>query len=178
MKQTMVLLLLFVSRTYTEAQQFNTSDVDRLAREFRTRKHILLRYEMLTNIDSTGRSFAVSRFYYFDKKQRILSSVQEFHDPMNPQEGRRVIYTFKESHLVKVTDIPAREDCINCLNEYYYSADSLVFKKERGSSVNNTNLYLEQATAFRSHVPYHLPWGHFQDEVLVNGKMRKVRNKY
>src|SRR5215213_5599394 len=118
MKQITVLLLLITAWTCISAQQFETKHADSIANNFRPKKNILVLFEKLDTTNTSGRKSMFSRSYYFDEKQRTISSVREYENSINPGSGGQVIYTFTDSNLAKVTVIPSMSDCIYCSGEY------------------------------------------------------------
>ena len=148
------------------------------ARKFKPREHILLMFELLDTLDASGQKFTMSRSYYFDKQNRTISSVREYHNPRKPEKGTQVIYSFAQNKLTAVTVNPPRSTCRNCATQYYFSNDSLSSKKENHYTNSDPTIFIEQAHYFQSKLPHDLPWGFFEDEVLVNGKPKKVKKSY
>lgn len=178
MKKVAVLLLLLTMGTYVGAQALDTVLIVEKARKFKPREHILLMFEVLDTVDAAGRKTTMSRSYYFDKQQRKISSVREYYNPRKPEKGTQVIYSFSANNLTAVTVIPPRSTCRNCPNRYYYSNDSLLSKQENQNVNVNSADFIKQAHYFQSKLPDDLPWGFFEDEVMVNGKKKKLKKSY
>jgi hypothetical protein len=175
MKRTTVLLLLLATGTYVGAQTMDTFLIVQKARKFKPREHILLMFEVLDTLDASGKNITMSRSYYFDKQNRMISSVREYDNPTKPKKGRQLIYSFAQNKLTAVSVIPARSTCRNCTSQYYYSNDSLLSKQENTHTNSDPAVFITQAQFFQSKLPRDLPWGYFDDEVIVNGKMKKVK---
>ena len=178
MKRISLLLLLLTIGTYLHAQTMDTVLIVKKARKFKPREHILLMFELLDTLDATGKKISMSRSYYFDKQQRKISSVREYDNPRKPERGTQVVYSFSANKLTAVTVIPSRSTCRNCASQYYYYNDSLMSKQENHYKNPNPGIFINQAHYFQSKVPNDLPWGFFDDEVIVNGKMKKLKNSY
>jgi len=148
------------------------------ARKFKPREHILMMFELFDTLNTDGKKMSMCRSYYFDKQQRKISSVREYDNPKKPDKGNQVVYSFASNKLTSVTVIPSRSTCRNCASQYYYSNDSLLSKQENHFKSPNPAIFLEQAHYFQSKVPKELPWGFFEDEILVNGKMKKIKKTY
>lgn len=175
MKRITVLSLLLSLGTYVGAQTLDTVRVVAKARKFKPRQYIMLMFELLDTVDASGKTVTVGRSYYFDKRQRTISSVRENDNPQNPKNGTQVIYSFGQNKLSAVTIIPPRSTCRNCETRYYYSNDTLKSKQENQYTKANSAAFIKQAHYFQSKVPNDLPWGYFDGEVLVNGQKKKVR---
>jgi hypothetical protein len=178
MKNITALLLFLAVGTYAGAQTLDTVTVVSKARKFKPAEHILLMFELTDTVDASGKYITMSRAYYFDKRNRMLSSVREYDNPKKPEKGTQVIYSFSANKLTSVSVIPPRSTCRNCTARYYYSNDSLSSKQENVYTNANSAIFIKQAQYFQSRLPNHLPWGHFDNEVLVNGVMKKVKRQY
>ncbi len=178
MKKIPVLLLALALGTYLGAQTLDTVFIVTKAKRFTPGKHILLSFELMDTVDATGKNVTLSRSYYFDKRNRTISSVRENHNPKEPKKGTQVIYSFGANKLASVTVIPPRSTCRNCETRYYYAADSLLMKKENSHTNSDPAIFLKQAHYFQSRLPKDLPWGYFGNEVLVNGTRKKIRKSY
>ena len=178
MKRITVLLLLLTIGTYISAQTMDTVLIVKKARKFRPGQHIMLMFEMLDTVDASGKKVSMSRSYYFDKQNRKISAVREYDNPRKPERGTQVIYSFAENKLTAVTVIPPKSTCRNCAARYYYSNDSLSSKQENRYSYANSANFIKQAHYFQSKLPRDLPWGFCEDEVIINGKRKKIKNSY
>jgi hypothetical protein len=178
MKKITVLLLLLALGTYAGAQTLDTVRIVSRARRFTPSKHILLSFEVMDTVDASGKNITMSRSYYFDRRNRMISSVRENYNPKEPKNGTQVIYTFGANKLASVTVIPPRATCRNCETRYYYVNDSLSSKQENAYTNANSATYLKQAHYFQAKLPHDLPWGYFEDEVLVNGRKKKLKRSY
>jgi len=178
MKQILVLMLLLAVGTYASAQALDTVTIVSKARKFEPREHILLMFELQDTVDAAGKRVKMNRAYYFDKKTRTISSVREYDNPRKPEKGRQVIYSFGANKLASVTVIPPRSSCRNCAARYFYTNDSLVSKQGDGNANVNTALFIQQAHHFQSKMPADLPWGKFDNEVIVNGVKKKIKNPW
>lgn len=178
MKKIPVLLLLLTVGTYVGAQTLDTVTIVSKARKFKPGEYILLMFELLDTVDASGKKATMNRAYYFDKRNRMLSSVREYDNPQKPEKGTQVIYSFGMNKLTSVTVIPPKSTCRNCPSRYYYFNDSLLSKQENHyTNVNSAN-FIKQAHYFQSKLPNQLPWGHFDNEVLVNGIRKKIKRQY
>jgi len=175
MRKIIVLLLLLAAGTYAGAQTMDTMLIVQKARKFKPGEHIMLMFEVLDTVDVLGLKSTMSRSYYFDKTNRTISSVRENSNPRKPKKGREVIYSFAANKLTSVTVIPPRSTCKNCATQYYYSNDSLTSKQENQYTNINSAIFITQAHHFQSKLPHDLPWGHFDNEVIVNGKRKSIR---
>lgn len=178
MKNITALLLLLTVATYAGAQTLDTVTVVSKAKKFRPGEHILLMFELMDTVDAAGKKITMSRAYYFDKRSRMLSSVREYDHPQKPEKGTQVIYSFGANKLASVAVVPPKSACRNCTSRYYYSHDSLSSKQEPGYTSANPAIFLKQARYFQAKLPDQLPWGHFEDEVLVNGVRKKIKRQY
>jgi hypothetical protein len=178
MKKITLLLLLIALGTYLGAQTLDTVRIVSKARRFSPNKHILLSFEVMDTVDASGKNITMSRSYYFDRQSRMISSVRENYNPKDPKNGTQVIYIFGGNKLASVTVIPPRSTCRKCETRYYYVNDSLSSKQENAYSNANSATYLAQAHYFQAKLPQDLPWGYFDDEVLVNGRKKKVKRSY
>jgi hypothetical protein len=175
MKRTTVLLFLLAAGTYVAAQTMDTFLIVQKARKFKPNEHILLMFEVLDTLDASGKNITLSRSYYFDKQNRMISSVREYDNPKKPKKGTQVIYSFAQNKLTAVTVIPPKSTCRNCSSQYYYSNDSVLSKQENHYTKSDPIVFTKQAQFFQSKLPRDLPWGYFDDEVIVNGKMKKLK---
>src|SRR5947209_10401312 len=148
------------------------------ARKFKPSENILIMFELLDTVDAAGKNLTMSRSYYFDKQNRMVSSIREYYNPRKPEKGTQVIYSFGENKLTAVTVVPPKSTCRNCASQYYYSNDSLLSKQENSYANANSAIFIDQAHYFQSKLPHDLPWGFFDDEVIVNGKMKKIKKSY
>src|SRR3982750_2205374 len=130
MKPIAVLVFLLILGKFVSAQTMDTVLIVQKARKFKPREHIMLMFELLDTLDASGNKFTMSRSYYFDKQNRMISSVREYHNPRKPEKGTQVIYSFAENKLTAVAVIPPKSTCRNCQSQYYYANDSLLSKKE------------------------------------------------
>ena len=120
----------------------------------------------------------MSRSYYFDERNRRISSVREYYNPNKPKKGTQVIYSFGVNKLTAVTVIPPKSKCANCASRYYYSNDSLSSKEEGVYTNTNPAIFIKQANHFQSKLPRDLPLALFDGEVIVNGKRREIKSQY
>lgn len=178
MKNIIVLSLLLTICTYAGAQTLDTVTVISKARKFKPGEYFLLMFELKDTVDAAGKKITMSRAYYFDKRNRMLSSVREYDNPKKPKKGTQVIYSYGANKLASVTVIPPKSTCRNCPSRYYYLNDTLLLKQENKYTNTNTANFVKQAHYFQSKLPKHLPWGYFDDEVLVNGIRKKVKRQY
>ena len=178
MKKIILLLFLLPASVYVFAQSLDTVRIVSKARKFKPSEHILLMFEVMDTVDAAGKSITMSRSYYFDEQSRRLGSVREYHNPKKPEKGTQVIYSFGVNKLTAVTVIPPKSTCRNCASRYYYSNDSLTSKQENGYTNTDSKIYIKQAQAFQSKLPNDLPWGFFNNEVIVNGTRKKLKKQY
>ena len=178
MKKITVLLLLLALGKYVSAQTLDTVRVVSNERKFKSREHILLMFEVKDTVDIAGKKSTMSRSYYFDNQNRMISSVREYYNPKKPQKGTQVIYSFTKNKLTAVTVIPPKSICRNCASRYYYSNDSLLSKLENSYTTANSTIFIKQAHYFQSKLPNDLLWGHFNNEVIVNGEKKKIKSPY
>jgi len=176
-KLTVLMLLLFLG-TYVGAQTLDTVRIVSKAKRFAPSKHILLMFELIDTVDASGKNTSMSRSYYFDQRNRSISSVREYYNPKKPARGTQVIFSFGANKLTAVTVIPPKSTCRNCASTYYYSNDSLSSKQENGHTNVNSAIFIKQAHDFQAKLPQDLPWGVFDDEIIVNGKRMKIRSPY
>ena len=108
----------------------------------------------------------------------MISNIREYYNPLKPAKGLRVIYTYKENQLRSVVMIPPKSQCTGCSSEYYFDFDTLVTKKERLYKKIDAGIFVNQSHSFQASLPSYLPWGYFQEEILVNGKMKKNKPGY
>lgn len=174
----MTVLLLITVVTSLSAQTMDTVQIVQKARKFKAGEHILLMFELLDTLNSSGRNVTISRSYYFGKKQRMISSIREYDNPKKPERGTQVIYSFAANKLTAVTVIPPKSTCTSCASEYYFSGDTLLTKNERIYTHFDPETFIRQSHYFLSKLPSSLPWGYFDDEVIVNGKMKKLKHVY
>src|SRR5687767_3179823 len=92
-KLTVLMLLLFLG-TYVGAQTLDTVRIVSKAKRFAPSKHILLMFELIDTVDASGKNTSMSRSYYFDQRNRSISSVREYYNPKKPARGTQVIYSF------------------------------------------------------------------------------------
>ena len=175
MKRITVLLLLLVLGTYGGAQTLDTVFIVAKARKFDRHEYIMLMFELLDTVDASGKNINMSRSYYFDKQRRMISSIRENDNPRKPQRGTQVIYSFSDNKLTAVTVIPPKSTCKNCASRYYYSNDTLLSKQENRYTNIDSGIFINQAHFFQSKLPHDLPWGFFEDEVIVNGERKKLK---
>ena len=171
-------MLLLTVATGVYAQTMDTVLIVRKARRFHPSQHIMLMFEVLDTVNASGKNISMSRSYYFDKLNRKISSVRESDNPRKPTKGTQVIYSFAENKLTVVTVVPPRSTCRNCETRYYFANDSVSSKQEKHYTNANPGIFLKQAQYFQSKLPQDLPWGFFEDEVIINGKRKKVKNSY
>jgi hypothetical protein len=178
MKRITVLLLILTMGTYVRAQTLDTVRIVSEAKKFKPNQYILIMFELMDTLDASGKKITISRSYYYDKKVRKISSIRENHNPREPERGTQVIYSFANNNLTAVTIIPSQSTCRNCATRYFYSNDTLISKQEnRYTNVNSEN-FINQAHFFQSKLPHDLPWGYFDDEVIINGKRKKIKKSY
>jgi hypothetical protein len=135
-------------------------------------------FELMDTVDASGKKITISRSYYFDNKDRLISSIRENHNPRVPENGTQVIYSFANNNLAAVKIIPPKSTCRNCATRYFYSNDTLISKHQnRYTNVNSAN-FIKQAHYLQSKIPHDLPWGYFDNEVIVNGKRKKLKKTY
>lgn len=178
MKRITVLLLILILGTYVGAQTMDTVLIVKKARKFKPREYILVMFEISDTIDASGKKISMSRSYYFDNQNRTISSVREYNNPRKPEKGTQVIYSFAQNKLSAVTVIPPKTTCRNCATRYYYFNDTLVSKQENRYTTANSAIFIQQAHYFQNKVPHDLPWGFFDNEVLINGKRKKIKESY
>jgi hypothetical protein len=178
MKRIIVLTLLIIVQISSDAQQCSIARIDSIAGNFKVRKSILVLFERLHTDNAVGRKSIINRFYYFDQKQRKVSSVREYENSMKPKKGTQVIYTYIDNRLARVTVILPRSECVSCRAEYYYSDDTLFAKKEKCYANLHPESFIKLSHYFQSKLPGYLPWGFFQNEVFMKGKMKKIKNRY
>ena len=178
MKKITLLLLLFAMGTYVSAQSLDTVTIVSKASKFKAAEYILLSFEIMDTVDASGKKVTMSRAYYFDKGKRMISSVREYDNPKKPEKGTQVIYYFGVNRLTSVTVIPPKSTCRNCASKYFYSSDSLTSKQENRFAAVNSAVFIKQAHYFLSKIPHDIPWGYFENEVLVNGQKKKLRKQY
>lgn len=178
MKKITVLLLLLAVGTYVAAQSMDTVLIVKKARKFKPSENILIMFELKDTVDASGKNITVSRSYYFDKEKRKISSVREHDNPRKPDRGTQVVYTFAANKLTTVTVIPPKSACRNCETLYYYSNDSLLSKQENRYTNADPTIFIKQAQNFQAKLPQDLPWGFFEDEVIVNGEKKKIKFSY
>lgn len=178
MKKITVLLLLLTVGTFAGAQALDTVTIVSKAKKFKPSEYFLVMFELMDTVDVSGKKITMSRGYYFDKQNRMLSSVRESDNCQKPEKGAQVIYSFGKNKLTSVTVIPPKSTCKNCASRYYYSNDSLLSKQENKYTNANSAVFIQQAHYFQSKLPNDLPWGYFDDEVLVNGVRKKIKRQY
>jgi hypothetical protein len=178
MKKIAILSLLLAVGTYAGAQTLDTVRIVSRARKFRPSQNILLMFEVMDTVDASAKKITMSRSYYFNKQTRKLGSVREDYNFKSPQNASQVIYSFGENKLTAVTVIPPRSTCTNCASQYYYANDSLSSKRENQYTSANPATFINHAQSFQSKLPHELPWGHFDGEVIVNGRKKKIRRQF
>jgi len=178
MKSVIILLLLLTFGTYVSAQKLDTVVIVQKAKKFKLNEQFLMMFEILDTVDASGKNIKMSRSYYFDKKRRRISSIRENYNPKKPAKGIQVIYSFAGNKLTSVTVIPSKSTCKKCETHYYYSNDTLLSKEENRYVNVNSATFIKQAHFFQSRLPHGLPWGYFEDEVIVNGEMKKLKKTY
>ncbi|RYY85113.1 MAG: hypothetical protein EOO15_17825, partial [Chitinophagaceae bacterium] len=122
--------LIFLA-TQLSAQTIDTVFVQGKTKKFVEGKFYLILFEKVDTLDVDGTKTQFSRSFYFDKKNRMISSVREYSNPSKPARGTQVVYSFWQNRLTKVTVTPSRKNCLECSSEYYFSGDSLSGKIER-----------------------------------------------
>lgn len=175
MKKLTILLLLLAVVTHVGAQSMDTVRIISKSKKFKPSQHILLMFEVVDTLDASGKKTPMSRSYYFNEGTRMIGSIREHYNPRKPHKGIQVIYSFNENKLTAVTVIPSKSTCRNCSTQYYFSNDSLLSKLENGYTSTNSAIFINQAHHFLAKLPHDLPWGYFDDEVIVNGKRKKIR---
>ena len=178
MKRITVLFLLLTVGIYAGAQTLDTVRIVSKAKKFKPSEYILIMFELMDTVDVSGKNITLSRSYYFDNKDRMISSVRESHNPKKPDRGTQVIYSFAKNKLSAVTIVPPQSTCRNCATRYYYSNDTLSSKQENRITNVNPAIFIKQAHYFQSKLPQDLPWGFFDNEVIVNGKRKKVKKSF
>ena len=178
MKNITLLLLLLGMGTYAGAQMMDTVRIVTKAKKFAPSENILLMFEVMDTVNPTGHKSSMSRSYYFDERNRRLSSVREYYNPKKPEKGTQVIYSFGVNKLTAVTVIPPKSTCRNCASRYYYTNDSLSSKQDNRYTTADPAVFIHQAQLLQSKVPNNLPWGYFNDEVIVNGQKKKIKKQY
>jgi hypothetical protein len=135
-------------------------------------------FEVKDTVDIAGKKSTMSRSYYFDNQNRMISSVREYYNRKKPKRGTQVIYSFTKNKLTAVTVIPPKSTCRACASRYYYLNDSLLSKKEHSYTKANSTVFIKQAHSFQAKLPFDLPWGYFDNEILVKGKKKKIKSPY
>ena len=98
-KTLTILMLLLSVGTYLGAQTLDTVRIVSKAKKFAPSKHILLMFELIDTVDASGKNTAMSRSYYFDERNRKISSIREYYNPKKPAKGTQVIYSFGGNRL-------------------------------------------------------------------------------
>jgi hypothetical protein len=178
MKKITFLLLLLAVAKIASTQTLDTLTIVSKAKKFKSGEYILLSFELMDTVNATGKKVTMSRAYYFDEVKRMISSVREYDNPKKPEKGTQVIYFFGSNNLTSVTVIPPKSTCKNCSSQYYYFNDTLSSKQENRFTNVNSDIFIKQAHYFLSKIPQDLPWGFFENEVLVNGKKKKIKKQY
>jgi hypothetical protein len=178
MKRITVLILMLTMGTFVNSQTLDTVRIVSKAKKFKPNQYILLMFELRDTVDASGKNITLSRSYYFDKKDRMISSVREYHNPRQPERGTQLIYSFANNKLAAVTVIPPKTTCRNCATRYFFSNDTVVSKLENQYTNVNSAFLIQQAHFLQSKIPHDLPWGYFDDEVIVNGKRKKLKKTY
>jgi hypothetical protein len=176
MKKITVLLLLLALATCISAQTLDTVRVVSYERKFKPSEHILLMFEVMDTLDVSGKKSIMSRSYYFDNQNRMISFVREYYNRKKPEWGTQVIYSFNKNKLTAVTVIPPKSRCRDCASRYYYFNDSLSAKRENSRTKANSAIFHKQAHSFQAKLPFDLPWGYFDNEILVKGKKKKIKS--
>jgi hypothetical protein len=177
-KKLAILVLFVFAGTCVGAQTLDTVRIVSKARKFAPSKHIMLMFELKDTVDVFGKNTTMSRSYYFDEQNRSISYVREYYNPKKPARGTQVIYSFGANKLTAVTVIPPKSMCRNCASQYFYSNDSLSSKLENANIQVNSANFLTQAHYFQAKLPKDLPWGIFDDEIIVNDKRKKIKSPY
>jgi hypothetical protein len=127
------------------------------------RQQWLLRYEKVDTTDSrTGKTFSVSRAYYFDKARRQLQSIHI--QEVNERRGLALTYSFYNNQLTKVTVTPSRSECQRC-SKYYYFIDSKFHTSNDTIDVQEkVAAYINEAAFLKSKMPEKLKPGYFEWE--------------
>lgn len=176
-KYITIFLVLLFSASFAGAQTtLDTVFIINKAKRFSPSQHILLMFEVLDTVDASGKKTTMSRSYFFDKNNRTISSVREYYNPKKPRKGKQVIYSYGANKLASVTVVPPRSECRNCESRYFFTNDTIVSKQENSSSKINPSIFASQALFFQAKLPQDLPWGYFNDEVIVNGKKKRIKN--
>ncbi|MDB5252779.1 MAG: hypothetical protein JWP27_1948 [Flaviaesturariibacter sp.] len=175
MKKLAFLLLLLTLGICVGAQTLDTVTVVSRVKKFKSSEHFLLTYEVIDTVDANGMKITMSRCFYFDKRNRTISSVRENFNSRKPKRGTEVIYSFGANKLASVTVRPPKSVCRDCTTRYLYANDSLIGMQGTPYSTVNSAIFLKQAHYFQSRLPHDLPWGFFDDEVLINGARKKSK---
>lgn len=178
MKKIIVLFLILNLGTYAGAQTLDTVRIVSKAKKFKPSENILIMFELMDTVDASGKNITLSRSYYFDYKYRMITSVREYHNAKKPDRGTQVIYSFASNKLSAVTLIPPKSTCRNCETRYFYSNDTVLSKQENRYTNVNSATFIKQAHFFQSKLPHDLPWGYFDDEVIINGQRKKLKRSY
>jgi hypothetical protein len=127
------------------------------------RQHWLLRYEKVDTTDRrTGRTFVISRAYYFSKTYRQLQVVH-IREEKN-RKGLAVSYRFHLNQLTQVTVIPPKQECRKCSMEYYFLHNKLYKSTDTGDLAQKEEAFISQASFLKSKMPDKLEPGYFEWE--------------
>jgi hypothetical protein len=154
------------------AQEINNSNTGSINGKLKLKNQFLVRFEKFDTTETPGKTFTISRSYYFDGKNRTIRYVETDKTQDKKKKGERRIYTFSENQLINATIIPPKSECRKCGGEYYYWDGHLIGKKEMNFNFDHPETFVTNAMWLKPKVPDFLPWGHFQNEVLVNGQMK------
>jgi hypothetical protein len=157
------------------AQKINTSEMGNINRKIKFKKQILVMFERFDTTLTPGKTFTISRSYYFDSKNRKISYVESDKTQDKKAKGERTIYAFSENELINVTILPPKSECRKCGGKYFFRDGQVIAKNEINFTFDHPERFVTDALWFKSMVPAFLPWGHFQNEVLVNGQMETRR---
>ena len=143
-----------------KAQDSRIKFIDSLADKNNQNKIILLFTELLDTMDvQTGKKLLQRNSYYYDwgakelryievykfdkiVKKRVIQRAFKRNKRIPP--ATRITYTFFRNNLAKVKLIPSDKQC---LGEYYFVDDILVFKTENVSSESHKK-FIDDATFF------------------------------
>jgi hypothetical protein len=174
-KQIITVWLLINTTGFLSAQDSNASRMDSINRKLRPNKQILVMFEKFDTTETPVKKYTISRSYYFDRKNRKISYVASDKTEGKNKKGERTIYAFSENQLVTVTIVPPKWECRKCKTEYFYRDGVVTGKIERNYRFDNPERFVADAMWFKSKLPGYLPWGYFQNEVIVSGKMKSKR---
>lgn len=147
----------------SKAQDPGIKFFDSLADKRNQNKIILLFTELLDTMDvQTGNKLLQRNLYYYDwgakelryievykfdkvVKKRVIKRAFKWNKRIPP--ATRITYTFFRNNLAKVKFIPSDKQCKQCLGEYYFVDDVLVFKTENISFESNRK-FIDDAAFF------------------------------